>query len=486
MAEVWRAEAPGPEGFVKEVALKLIRGDHDARGEFVRMFVQEARLASRLSHANIVQVFDFDQVDGRYYLAMELVRGRTLREVVDRCRELGLRLGVARAVHVGAEVARALTYAHALEESGRPIGLVHRDVSPQNVLVSFEGEVKLADFGIARALGPSEVTEPGTVKGKLAYMSPEQARGEPVDGRADVFALGAVLWELLAGRRLFARESDAATLTALVSDEPISAPSSWNEAVPPALDAAVLEALHRDPARRTRSAEAFGAALAAVRLKLAAAPGGDEPDLRGFMRRLWPEGAAPGEPPEPTAVRPAGEAVEGGTTRTALAPPRRRPVRAAAAAALAAVALAAAWWWQGSGGAAVIAGPAVAAQALAPPADAPSTNAGAPSKPGSTSGSSSGAAGADSGATSRSASGADPGADSGAVPASAPATLAVRASPWASIRIDGRPAGETPVERTLRAGAHRVEARHPTLGVDEAVLELAPGQRLVWRPRLRR
>jgi serine/threonine protein kinase len=109
MAEVWRAEAPGAEGFVKEVALKLIRGDHDARGDFVRMFVQEARLASRLSHANVVQVFDFDQVDGRYYIAMELVRGRTLREVVDRCREQGIRLGLARAVHVCAEVAGSST-----------------------------------------------------------------------------------------------------------------------------------------------------------------------------------------------------------------------------------------------------------------------------------------------------------------------------------------------------------------------------------------
>jgi serine/threonine protein kinase len=125
MAEVWRAEAPGAEGFVKEVALKLIRGDHDARGDFVRMFIQEARLASRLSHANIVQVFEFDQVEGRYYIAMELVRGHTLREVVERCREQGVRFGVGRAVHVCAEVARALAYAHHLEVGGQPVGLVH-------------------------------------------------------------------------------------------------------------------------------------------------------------------------------------------------------------------------------------------------------------------------------------------------------------------------------------------------------------------------
>ena len=183
MAEVFRAEVPGAAGFVKEVALKLIRGDHGASSEFVRMFIEEARLASRLAHANVVQVFDFDQVDGRYYIAMEFVHGHTLRRVVERCREAGLRFGLARSVHVGAEVAKALAYAHRPQQEGGAAGIVHRDVSPQNVLVSFEGEVKLTDFGIARALGASGLTDPGTVKGKLAYMAPEQARGERVDAR---------------------------------------------------------------------------------------------------------------------------------------------------------------------------------------------------------------------------------------------------------------------------------------------------------------
>ncbi|HEX9288303.1 MAG TPA: serine/threonine-protein kinase, partial [Anaeromyxobacteraceae bacterium] len=327
MAEVWRAEAPGAEGFVKEVALKLIRGDHDARGDFVRMFIQEARLASRLSHANIVQVFDFDQVDGRYYIAMEMVRGRTLREVVERCREQGVRLGLARAVHVCAEVARALAYAHRLEDGGRPAGLVHRDVSPQNVLLSFEGEVKLTDFGIARALGASEVTAPGTIKGKLAYMAPEQARGEGVDGRADVFAAGVMLWELCAGRRLFARDSDAATLAAVMAPEPVSPPSAWNEAVPAELDGLVLAALARDPARRTASADELAAALASIRLRLAT--GHEDLDLRAVMRKLWPEGATPTPaPPAEATVRrappplPAASAIEDLPTRT-LARPRR-------------------------------------------------------------------------------------------------------------------------------------------------------------------
>jgi serine/threonine protein kinase len=305
MAEVWRAEAPGPEGFVKEVALKLVRAGAGAGagGDFVKMFVHEARLASRLTHANIVQVFDFDEVDGEYYIAMELVRGKTLREVLDRCRGQGVRLGLPRAVHIVAEVARALAYAHGLEDGGRPVGLVHRDVSPQNVLLSFEGEVKLADFGIARAMDAVEVTAPGAIKGKAAYMAPEQARGEDVDARADVFAAGVVLWELCSGRRLFARDSEANTLAALLGGDPPSPPSAWNEEVPAELDTLVMGALERDPARRTRSAEELSQGLAELRLRLAARA--NDLDLRAFMRRLWPRGPEPVRRKGQTIVCPA-------------------------------------------------------------------------------------------------------------------------------------------------------------------------------------
>jgi serine/threonine-protein kinase len=299
MADVWRAEVSGAEGVVKEVALKLVRGEHAARSDFVRMFVEEARLAARLGHANVVQLFEFDEVDGRYYIAMELVRGRHLGQVVERARELGVRIGLPRAVHVAAEVARGLAHAHRLTEGGRPVGLVHRDVSPHNVLVSFEGEVKLADFGIARAVGRAGLTAPGTLKGKVAYMAPEQARGADVDARADVFALGVVLWELCAGRRLFLRDTEAATLAAVLSDEPITPPSAWNEAVPPELDAVVLAALARDPERRTRSAEELGAALAAILLRVTRSP--EEVDLRALMARLFPDAGREG--PEVTRVR---------------------------------------------------------------------------------------------------------------------------------------------------------------------------------------
>ncbi|HEY7725602.1 MAG TPA: serine/threonine-protein kinase, partial [Anaeromyxobacteraceae bacterium] len=156
MAEVWRARVAGPGGFAKEVALKLVREDLARDPAFARMFAEEARLASRLTHANVVQVFEYDVVEGRQLLAMELVRGHTLRQLVDRCRRTGVRLGLPRAVHVGAEVARALAYAHRTSGEGAPGGVVHRDVSPQNVLVSYDGAVKIADFGIARARMVSE------------------------------------------------------------------------------------------------------------------------------------------------------------------------------------------------------------------------------------------------------------------------------------------------------------------------------------------
>jgi serine/threonine-protein kinase len=498
MADVWRAEVTGAAGVVKEVALKLVRGEHAARSDFVRMFVEEARLASRLGHANVVQVFEFDEVEGRYYIAMELVRGRDLGRVVERARERGLRIGLARAVQIGVEVARGLSYAHRLAEGGRPLGVVHRDVSPHNVLVSFEGEVKLTDFGIARAMHRAGLSAPGTIKGKAAYMAPEQARGEAVDARADVFSLGVVLWELCAGRRLFVRDGDLATLEAVRSGTPISPPSAWNEAVPPALDRAILGALERDAALRTGSAQELGAALASVLLEITRAP--QDVDLRELMHRLFDgEIAALAQPPalEPTRVRSPPVAAEpvarfaagAGTgdeapTLTAAAPGKGRGLRWAGLAAAGVLAGAAGVALAPRAGREPAPAPAadVAANAppplhapppaVAPPPPSPAAQVtqghplpdGLPEAP-------SHAPDADANA------GVAPletaaGLSALAVPPpeSGQGILSVNATPWGVVRVNGHEVGDTPQSMRLPAGRHRVRIErkgHRT--VDELV-----------------
>jgi serine/threonine-protein kinase len=464
------------------------------------MFVEEARLASRLGHANVVQVFEFDQIDGRYYIAMELVRGRDLGRVVERARERGVRLGLPRAVHIGVEVARGLAHAHRLAEAGRPLGVVHRDVSPHNVLVSFEGEVKLTDFGIARAMHRAGLSAPGTIKGKAAYMAPEQARGEAVDARADVFSLGVVLWELCAGRRLFARETDVATLEAVRGGETPSPPSAWNEEVPPALDRVVLAALEHDSARRTASAQELGAALGAVLLGITRAP--EDVDLRELMHALFAEelAAEHGPAPEATRVRPvpvAGEpvapfgAAEGSAgeapTRTAMAsgPAPRRGRRAALAAgavlAAAAIAVVAARRSASSNPAAAPAPVPTATAtptatptatvtaaatpvALAPvpdslpePADEPEGSAATGIAPLETS----------------------PGMNALAVPpaSSGQGILSVQATPWGTVRLNGHEVGDTPQSIRLPAGSHRVRIERNGRKITDELVSVKAGKR---------
>ena len=214
MAEVFKAKARGVEGFEKVVVIKRILPELAANPRFVEMFVQEAKLAVHLSHANIVQVFDLGRAEGTYFIAMEYVAGYDLSRVLRRARRHGRAMGPELAAHVAAEVAKGLDHAHRRRDaSGRPMGIVHRDVSPHNVLLSFEGEVKLTDFGIAKAR--TIVEDPagsGVLKGKYAYMAPEQARDEDVDARADLFSLGVVLYEMLAGRNPLLADSDYETL----------------------------------------------------------------------------------------------------------------------------------------------------------------------------------------------------------------------------------------------------------------------------------
>ncbi|QSQ27446.1 protein kinase [Pyxidicoccus parkwayensis] len=283
MAEIYLCTARGPEGFEKEVVIKRVRAFLASDPEFVGMFIAEARLASRLNHANVVQIFDFDKHEDTYYLAMEYVRGCSLWELRKRCKELMEPVPPVMVAHIGTEVARGLHYAHRLKVNGQPLDLVHRDVTPHNVLLSYDGAVKLTDFGIAKA--GNKLTQPGVLKGKFAYMSPEQARGEAVDARTDIFALGVVLWEMLTGGRLFDGDSEVAVLRA-VQQSAIPPPARLNPDVPEDLDAVVVRALDRDAAARFQTAGELERALAQCVLKHAKTV--DDTDLSAFMRRLFP------------------------------------------------------------------------------------------------------------------------------------------------------------------------------------------------------
>ncbi len=205
MAEIWKAKAQGPAGFEKVVAIKKVLSQLVQEGEFTEMFVEEAKLVATLAHPNIVQVFDFGQV-GRadYFIAMEYVPGGNLAQLLHRLKEAGSRLPREVGLYIGVEACKGLGFAHTkTDATGKPLNIVHRDVSPQNVLMSFGGEVKVSDFGIAKVASALSRTQTGHVRGKLAYMSPEQVSMQPLDNRSDLFALGAVIYEMLVGDRLF-------------------------------------------------------------------------------------------------------------------------------------------------------------------------------------------------------------------------------------------------------------------------------------------
>ncbi|MFN0063504.1 MAG: serine/threonine protein kinase [Myxococcaceae bacterium] len=297
MAEIYLASARGPEGFDKAVVIKRILPKLAHDEAFVRMFVGEARVASRLSHANVVQIFDFAKHEDTYYIAMEYVRGQSLWAARRRARERMLPMSPLLVAHLGAEVARGLGYAHRLTDRGQPVRLVHRDVTPHNVLLGYEGEVKLADFGIAKA--GDQLTQAGTLKGKFAYMSPEQARGESLDARSDIFSLGIVLWELLTGGRLFEADSDVGVLRA-VQDSAIASPGRLNASVPATLDAIIMKALERRVDDRWSSAQELERALAQFVLEQVHTP--EDTDVGAYLRKLFPTEAVTDEPRQDPSV----------------------------------------------------------------------------------------------------------------------------------------------------------------------------------------
>ncbi|MCC7385436.1 MAG: protein kinase [Deltaproteobacteria bacterium] len=250
MAEVFRAKSFGVEGFERIVAVKRILASMAEDQEFIRMFIDEARIASYLTHQNIVQIYEFGKHEGVYYISMEYVAGRDLRTILDRQKKAKRPMDPAMACYVTSRVSEALDYAHRKKDpTGKDYKIIHRDVSPQNVIISYEGEVKLCDFGIAKAVTQSTRTQVGVLKGKFAYMSPEQVRGRPIDRRSDLFALGVILYEMLTGERLFLGDSDYATLEAVRAAR-IPPPRDFNPALPERLEAILLKLLAREPDQR--------------------------------------------------------------------------------------------------------------------------------------------------------------------------------------------------------------------------------------------
>ncbi|MEM9069736.1 MAG: serine/threonine-protein kinase [Myxococcota bacterium] len=262
MAEVFIGEALSVQGFKKRVAIKRVLPHLAQNKNFIGMFLDEARLGARLNHANIVSVFDIGAADGTFFIVMEYVDGCNLKKIIEVLRHQGRPFPFKEAVYLCMEALRGLSYAHELtDDEENELDLVHRDVSPPNILISKRGEVKVTDFGLAKATTQLEKTDPGVVKGKFSYLAPEAAMGESVDARADIFALGIVLWEMLAGRRLFLGETDYQTVK-LVQQAQVPSLSTLNDEVDPEFEALLGRSLTRDPRERFQSAAEFGDALA--------------------------------------------------------------------------------------------------------------------------------------------------------------------------------------------------------------------------------
>ncbi len=225
MAEVFLARTAGPMGFEKQLVLKRILPHLAKDPAFVEMFLSEATLAARLTHPNIVQIFDFGESDGTYFLAMEYIDGPTLRGLLEEAYRRQVALPPVVCARIIANACEGLAFAHDFRDpaTGQPLGIVHRDISPDNILLSRQGAVKVVDFGIAKAAGQRHRTQTGIIKGKLAYMPPEQVRAQPLDRRVDVYALGVVFYELLTGQRPFEAPTDASLMQSILFEQPMPA-----------------------------------------------------------------------------------------------------------------------------------------------------------------------------------------------------------------------------------------------------------------------
>ncbi|MCB9506106.1 MAG: serine/threonine protein kinase [Myxococcales bacterium] len=292
MAEVFRGRAISIEGFEKQVAIKRVLPHLAKNQKFVNMFLDEAKLSLFLDHANVVSVFDLGRAADTYFIVMEFIDGPNLKRLLEWARDHKERLPVELAVYIAIEMCKGLDYAHTKRDaSGHPLHIVHRDISPPNVILSRQGEVKVTDFGLAKAQSQIEVTDPGVVKGKFGYLSPEAALGQEIDQRTDVFAVGIVLWEMLIGKRLFQGKTDLETLQ-LVRKAEIPPMRPMNSGVHPDLEAIVRRALAREPKDRIVTAREMGTLL--TRYLFSQGVSVTSYDLAAFVARVL-DGPLPAE-----------------------------------------------------------------------------------------------------------------------------------------------------------------------------------------------
>ena len=285
MAELFKAKKLGIEGFERVLAIKRILPHISSDEEFIDMFIAEAKLVARLSHKNIAQIYDFGKIGENYFIAMEYVKGKDLRALLKRCAEKDIKVPVELAIFIAKEALSALGYAHKQKDStGKDLKLIHRDVSPQNILISYEGEVKVIDFGIAKAETHSH-TKTGTIKGKLAYMSPEQAWGRSIDHRSDIFSLGIVLYEMITGKRLFKGATEINTLEMVREARIEPFPSSLAAITPSQLESMVFKALAREVKYRYQDASDMERDLGGILFELSSADPATV--LKKFMNDLF-------------------------------------------------------------------------------------------------------------------------------------------------------------------------------------------------------
>jgi serine/threonine protein kinase len=305
MAEIFRAKALDIHGLERIVVIKRILPHIAASPEFIEMLIDEAKIAVQLSHGNIAQVYDLGKVADDYFIVMEYVEGKTLSQIMKRLRGEGKLMPIPCAAYLCSEIANGLDYMHRkTDEQGNPLHIIHRDISPQNAILSVFGTIKIIDFGIARAKTRISTTDSGILKGKFAYMSPEHAEGEKLDYRSDIFSLGIILFELLTGQRLFKGKNNPETIRK-VKRAKVPTPSGIREEIPRALDQIVFKALQRDRNKRYQSAHDFSHDL--TRFLITHYPDFSPRDVGAYLQEVFPD-VGKGEKSDP-ALTPHGVAI---------------------------------------------------------------------------------------------------------------------------------------------------------------------------------